>query len=227
MNDLVLDLESAKEVPCCALGCELSVKMFALQGDVMKLGVLKKDTNNPHLSSRYLSFTAIQLALMPLWRKHNLLIKFNSEYRLESTFVSLSITDMDSGMRESHSHEVKIEPRKGTSRVQWHGADESYCKRYLIKTVFWIVDSEDDRNESYLVPSEDKPQAEPEPAKDTPDGAAIKMHLASPLFQDHDEDAQRFREAATEAWKAKDSEGVKIVRTEIERYLAVLASGRK
>lgn len=128
---------------------------------------VEKDANNPHFGNDYATLKATLKKLKPIFAKHKLAI-LQTPGKIEGD--KISITTMlvhESGQVLAFESQM---PMGGKSTAQAGGSATTYAKRYVLKSIGGLADSDDDGEEASAPASKSTPRKSRAAAKDADDG---------------------------------------------------------
>ena len=115
-----------------------------------------KDGKNTFQNYDYFKPDDIAKALNPLLEKYNVIALFNMTFSKEKEMYEgkLAIEDLDSQDFVNYQFDIPLTTLKGTGEAQNAGATLTYCKRYMIMSIFNLGDNSSDPDNEKNKPAE-------------------------------------------------------------------------
>ena len=115
-----------------------------------------KDGKNTFQNYDYFKPDDIAKALNPLLEKYNVIALFNMVFSKEKEMYEgkLAIEDLDSQDFVNYQFDIPLTTLKGTGEAQNAGATLTYCKRYMIMSIFNLGDNSSDPDNEKNKPAE-------------------------------------------------------------------------
>jgi len=115
-----------------------------------------KDGKNTFQNYDYFKPDDIAKALNPLLEKYNVIALFNMVFSKEKEMYEgkIAIEDLDSQDFVNYQFDIPLTTLKGTGEAQNAGATLTYCKRYMIMSIFNLGDNSSDPDNEKNKPAE-------------------------------------------------------------------------